>query len=43
MRQPGFFDIDERYAALNAMGDPLGGAQQQHTVGELSEDLLEGS
>ncbi|MCI0561003.1 MAG: hypothetical protein MN733_21155 [Nitrososphaera sp.] len=23
MRQPGFFDIDERYAALNAMGDPL--------------------
>lgn len=23
MRQPGLFDIDERYAALDAMGDPL--------------------
>lgn len=22
-RQPGFFDLDERYAALSAAGDPL--------------------
>jgi hypothetical protein len=23
MDQPGFFDVDERYAALSAAGDPL--------------------